>query len=88
VAGLLKKDPALKIQVVGHTDTTGNAAANQDLSTRRAETVKKTLAERYGADATRITSKGYGADQPLAQNDTDENRSINRRVEIVLVQWL
>jgi len=86
LSGLLKKDPALKIQIAGHTDATGDAAANQDLSTRRAETVKKTLAERYGADALRITAKGYGAEQPLAANDTDEGRSINRRVEIVFVR--
>jgi len=86
LGGLLKKDPVLKVQVVGHTDATGNAAANQDLSTRRAEAVKKTLVERYGGDAMRVTVKGYGAEQPLAGNDTDEGRSIDRRVEIVLVR--
>ena len=85
VGGLLKKDPALKIQIAGHTDATGDPASNQNLSTRRAETVKKTLAERYGADTSRVAAKGYGAEQPLATNDTDEGRSINRRVEIVLV---
>ena len=86
LGGLLKKDAALKIQIAGHTDATGDPAANQSLSSRRAETVKKALAERYGADATRVTAKGYGMEQPLAENDTDEGRSINRRVEIVLVQ--
>jgi len=86
LSGLLKKDPALKIQIVGHTDATGDPAANQNLSARRAERVKKTLSERYGADASRITAKGYGAEQPLETNDTDEGRCINRRVEIVLVR--
>ena len=76
----------LKIEVAGHTDAAGSPATNQDLSVRRAETVKKTLVERYGADANRVTAKGYGPDQPLAANDTDEGRSINRRVEIVLVR--
>jgi outer membrane protein OmpA-like peptidoglycan-associated protein len=85
LAGLLKSDPALKIQITGHTDSTGDATANQDLSARRAETVKKTLTERYGADANRITWKGYGAEQPLAENDTERGRALNRRVEIVLV---
>jgi outer membrane protein OmpA-like peptidoglycan-associated protein len=84
VAGLLKKDPALKIQIGGHSDSTGNPDANLNLSQRRAETVKKALSERYGADAGRITAKGYGAEQPLAPIDTDEGKSINRRVEIVL----
>jgi len=84
VAGLLKKDAALKVEVAGHTDTTGNPDANQDLSSRRAETVKKALTDRYGVDASRLTAKGYGAEQPLATNDAEEGRSINRRVEIVL----
>jgi outer membrane protein OmpA-like peptidoglycan-associated protein len=84
LADLLKKDPALKVQVAGHTDSTGNAAANQDLSTRRAQTVMKTLAERYGAEANRISAKGYGTEQPLTENDTDQGRAINRRVEIVV----
>jgi flagellar motor protein MotB len=56
----------------------------QDLSTRRAQTVMKTLAERYGADANRISAKGYGAERPLTENDTDQGRAINRRVEIVV----
>ena len=86
VGGLLKKDAALKLQITGHTDATGDPASNQNLSTRRAETVKKTLAERYVADAARVTAKGYGAEQPLATNDTDDGRAINRRVEIVLVR--
>jgi outer membrane protein OmpA-like peptidoglycan-associated protein len=81
---LLKRDPTLKVQVAGHTDSTGNAAANQDLSTRRAQTVMKTLAGRYGADANRMSAKGYGAEQPLTDNDTDQSRAINRRVEIVV----
>ncbi len=83
LADLLKRDPALKIEIAGHTDSTGNAAANQALSERRANTVKQTLSQRYGADASRLTAKGYGAEQPLADNGTEEGRAINRRVEIV-----
>jgi len=84
MASLLKKDPASRIQVTGHTDATGNADANQDLSRRRAESVKKALTDHYGADPSRIATKGYGAEQPLAPNDEEKGRSINRRVEIVL----
>lgn len=83
LADLLKKDAALKIQIAGHTDSTGDAAANQGLSERRAKTVKQRLTERYSADANRLTVKGYGSDQPLADNGTEQGRAINRRVEIV-----
>jgi outer membrane protein OmpA-like peptidoglycan-associated protein len=83
LADLLKKDPALKIQIAGHTDSTGDASANQSLSERRAKTVKQTLTERYDADASRLTARGYGPDQPLTSNDTEQGRAINRRVELV-----
>jgi len=83
LAGLLKKDPALQIQITGHTDSTGDPKANQDLSERRAKTVMQTLVQKYGADPKRLTAKGYGAEQPLADNNNEQSRSINRRVEIV-----
>lgn len=83
LAGLLQKDKSLKIEIAGHTDNTGNAADNQALSERRANTVKQTLAQKYGADASRMTAKGYGAEQPLADNGSPEGRAINRRVELV-----
>jgi OOP family OmpA-OmpF porin len=56
---------ALKIQVAGHTDSVGDAAKNKDLSERRAATVKKALVDKYGADVARITTKGWGAEQPV-----------------------
>jgi OmpA-OmpF porin, OOP family len=83
LAGLLKMDPSLKIQITGHTDSTGDATANQSLSERRAKTVKQTLSDKYGVDPSRLTAKGYGAEQPLAENDTEQGRAINRRVELV-----
>jgi outer membrane protein OmpA-like peptidoglycan-associated protein len=83
MADLLKKNKTLKIEVAGHTDSTGNAAANQSLSEKRANTVKKTLSERYGVDANRLTAKGYGLEQPMADNGTEQGRAINRRVELV-----
>ncbi len=83
LAGLLKSDPALKVQITGHTDSTGDATANQALSQRRAEAVKQALVEKYGVDGGRLTAKGYGAEQPVADNATEAGRAVNRRVEIV-----
>jgi len=83
LAGLLKKDSALNILIAGHTDSRGDANANQDLSERRARTVMLTLTEKYGVDPNRLTVKGYGAEQPLASNDSEEGRAVNRRVELV-----
>ena len=83
LADLMKSDPKLKIQVTGHTDSTGNAAANQALSQRRAGSVMRVLVERYHADAGRLSAKGYGPDQPMAENDTEQGRAINRRVELI-----
>ncbi|MBI3669584.1 MAG: OmpA family protein [Acidobacteria bacterium] len=70
VAGLMKKDSALKIRVAGHSDSIGDPEANKRLAVRRAEAVKKVLAGRYGADAGRITTRGWGAEPPLADNAT------------------
>ena len=83
LADLMKKDSTLKIEVAGHTDSTGNATSNQTLSEKRANTVKKTLTDKYGVDASRLTAKGYGSDQPLADNGSEQGRAINRRVELV-----
>lgn len=83
LADLMKKDSKLQIEVAGHTYSTGNAAANQTLSEKRSATVKKTLTDKYGVDASRLTAKGYGADQPIADNGSEEGRAINRRVELV-----
>lgn len=82
IATLLKKNPSWKLSIVGHTDSIGGDKANLDLSRRRAQSVRAALVERYGIEAERLTSGGYGASQPQAKNDTAENRSRNRRVEL------
>ena len=84
LADTLKQNSGMKIQIAGHTDSTGDAKTNQALSERRAETVKRILSEKYGADAARITTRGWGSEQAVADNATEEGRALNRRVEIVL----
>lgn len=86
VAAALKAEAALKIRILGHADSTGDAAKNKDLSQRRAESVKKILVQKYGADEKRITTKGWGDEQPLVSNDTEEGRAMNRRVEITALK--
>lgn len=79
---LMKNNPILKIEIQGHTDNTGSAEHNLVLSKRRAETVKKFLLT-YGIDSSRMIPKGYGLEKPVATNDTEEGRTVNRRVELV-----
>lgn len=74
-----------KIEVGGHTDNTGNAAANQKLSEARAAAVVKRLGE-LGVSADVLTSKGYGQDKPVADNGTDEGRAKNRRIEFTVMK--
>ncbi len=81
VADILLKDPALKVEVQGHTDTVGSDAYNRTLSEERARTVMDWLVK-HGTPAARLTAQGYGKTRPVADNGTDEGRAKNRRVEI------
>lgn len=83
VAQGLQKNPNLKLQIQGHTDSSGDAQHNQDLSQRRAEAVRTVLVAQFGIDAGRLTSAGAGASKPVASNDTADGRAQNRRVEFV-----
>lgn len=83
IARGLAATPALKVRIEGHTDATGNAAANLDLSKRRAEAVKSVLATQFQIDAARMTTAGLGATKPVDANDTPQGRARNRRVEFV-----
>jgi OOP family OmpA-OmpF porin len=74
----LKRYPELKIEVAGHTDSRGSDAYNLQLSSRRAESVRKYLAD--GGVTNALTSRGYGERQPVASNNTEEGRQQNRRV--------
>ncbi len=82
VAKLLKQDSMLRPYVVGHTDNVGGLAANVDLSRRRAAAVVQLLSTQYGVTANRLQPYGDGPYAPLASNDTEDGRAVNRRVEL------
>ncbi len=83
-AEILKRYPDMQIEVAGHTDNVGAAAANEGLSERRAKTVRHFLIQ-FGVAEDRLTFKGYGESQPIADNTTAIGRATNRRVELRLV---
>jgi outer membrane protein OmpA-like peptidoglycan-associated protein len=83
VASNLLKYPNSRIEVIGHTDNTGSAAYNQDLSQRRAVSVANVLRE-SGVPNGRISAFGRGEDQHIASNLTPQGRAQNRRVEIII----
>jgi len=82
LANYMKLHKKSTITVEGHTDSIGSAAANQDISEKRANAVKNYLVD-SGIDEKRITTKGYGKTKPIATNKTREGRAKNRRIEIV-----
>ena len=83
VAKMLQANPALKVWVVGHTDSVGAAAANVTLSNARAAAVVKALVEKHGVAAARLGAFGAGPYAPVASNADEPGRARNRRVELV-----
>jgi OmpA-OmpF porin, OOP family len=83
VAAGLEKNPNLKLEIDGYTDSVGDAAHNLDLSQRRAGAVRSVLVSQFGIDAARLSSNGFGAAKPIGSNDTPEGRAANRRVEFL-----
>jgi flagellar motor protein MotB len=83
IANVLKENPSLKIKIIGHTDSDGDDAMNLDLSKRRAVNVKLALVKDFGIDAGRIETDGMGETQPIATNNSAENKAMNRRVEFI-----
>lgn len=84
VVAFVNSNPNSAIRIDGYTDTSGNARVNQALSKKRADAVRAALIA-AGVDGKRITAQGLGAAQPVAQNDSEEGRAKNRRVDVVLV---
>lgn len=83
IANILKDYEKTAVHLVGHTDSTGSDAFNQKLSTQRAQTVASYMASQ-GVPSSREVVWGRGESEPIATNDTEEGRSRNRRVDIVL----
>lgn len=84
LTAIMNDHPDLKIEISGHTDNRGNAYLNKKLSGERALAVRDYLIGQ-GVSASRMTSKGYGFDKPIAANNTEENRARNRRVEFTIL---
>ncbi|QCR25104.1 OmpA family protein [Pontibacter sp. SGAir0037] len=84
LARTLKEYQGTNVIIEGHTDNTGSYDLNQRLSERRAESVAA-FARSLGVESSRLQSKGYSYDQPIADNTTAEGRQKNRRVEIIIV---
>lgn len=83
LANVLQQNPQRSVLIEGFADSTGSAAHNQQLSERRANAVRTALLD-LGIAPERIATRGYGEAYPLAPNNTEQNRQLNRRVEIVL----
>ena len=81
IADILKAYPQVKIRIGGYTDNTGDPAANLQLSEQRADNVMAELINQ-GIDPARMTAKGYGAEDPIADNSTEEGRQKNRRISL------
>ena len=81
--GLLQANPKLQIEIAGHTDNTGNKAANQTLSENRAKAVSTWLISK-GISAGRLSVKGYGDEKPIASNNSEEGKQRNRRTEFIV----
>lgn len=85
LASILKAYPGVNIIIEGYTDNTGDAAANNQLSLMRAQSVKNRLVTEGIADA-RIKTEGYGSTNPISSNESEEGRSQNRRIEVRIIQ--
>ena len=84
LAQWMTENPRVNIRIVGHTDNVGSVPFNMALSQDRAAAVERFLTER-GGEAERIETQGDGPSNPVADNETDEGRALNRRVEVVIL---
>jgi chemotaxis protein MotB len=92
VAKVLKNQPDIEFMVEGHTDNKpfrkGPLLDNWDLSVKRATSVIRILQDKYGLQATHMAAAGRGEYQPIASNDTEEGRAVNRRTRIIILPQL
>ena len=85
IADILKAYPQVKIRIGGYTDNTGDPAANLQLSQQRADNVMAELT-RLGVDPSRMNAKGYGDENPVADNSTEDGRQKNRRISLRVIE--
>ncbi|MFM8911925.1 MAG: OmpA family protein, partial [Flammeovirgaceae bacterium] len=83
IAATLKKEPTLKVYIVGHTDNQGSFESNTRLSLDRANAVVTELVSKYAVNAGQMQAKGVASLCPVSTNETEEGRKMNRRVELV-----
>jgi outer membrane protein OmpA-like peptidoglycan-associated protein len=81
----LKENPRIKIEIGGHTDNVGNDDKNLELSVNRAKAVMDYLIKK-GITKERLLFKGYGESEPIASNNTEDGKQLNRRVEIKIIK--
>ncbi|WP_084884744.1 OmpA family protein [Vibrio sp. qd031] len=85
LAEVLQQFPDLNIEIIGHTDSNGSSLANEKLSLKRAQAVRKQLNVQHAVASNRLQAEGLGESMPVADNSTKEGRAKNRRVEIVAI---
>ena len=83
IAGILKDNPNVNVEIVGHTDSDGDEAKNLELSKKRAEAVKNALSKDFAIDKSRMKTDGKGEIEPLEPNTSAINKANNRRVEFL-----
>lgn len=84
VAIFMRNNPTTRVIIEGHTDSDGSASYNKGLSKKRAQSAAKMLVERFDIASVRVTAIGFGEERPLVENNTAENKAINRRVVAVI----
>jgi outer membrane protein OmpA-like peptidoglycan-associated protein len=83
IATVLAENPAVRVNIIGHTDSDGDETKNLELSKRRAAAVKEALSKEFAIDAKRMETDGKGEGQPAGPNDSPQGKANNRRVEFV-----
>jgi len=81
----MRENPRVRVEISGHTDNTGSAAHNNELSEQRARAVNQYLIDK-GIDQSRLIPRGYGSSHPIASNDTEEGRQKNRRIQFKIIR--
>ena len=86
IAAIMADYPGFQVQVDGHTDNVGNPEANKKLSQERADAVVKYLVDKKSVEAKRLSAKGFGDSQPIADNKSKKGQAKNRRVDFTVTK--